>query len=498
MSASRVLPQDRARLWERHRLCPRAWWIAAGGLAIVLGVALVELCWRVGASSLFLDEVASWRAADVSLGELFHRVRVYELAPPAYYLLLHGWIRLWGSDSEVAMRSLSVLAAMGLVAAVWWVAGMVAGRPAAFLAALLTAVSPLVLEYGQEVRAYAWAMLATTLAVGCALRALEDRRGQARWLALAALTAVASMWLHYTAALVIAPLTAFVLVSSQLTLGRRLRFAAAMIVGGGLLLPLLGAQLRQGNQNAVAAVAQLSVSNLERVVGAPFDRTYNLLPSAETLLGAVLVAAAVGLLVLPGADKRVSHPRMLAVLAASAPLGLILLTAAGRPELISRYDAVATPFMAISLAASIAMSARIGIPIVLAALYIALPASIASHQPQHAYPNTRAAVQEVARYWQRGDVLILGAGYPANPYSLQYYATHLLPKGAVVGYTHGTRLLLASIRRKRVPGIALITQPVESIKTVTQNFARIHFRVVTAKDIQGAVPMQAFVANRAH
>ena len=76
----------------------------------------------------------------------------------------HG-SRCFGDD-EWVLRLPSAVAAIALVAAVWWLALPLGGRRAATIAALFCALSPLVLQYGQQARGYVFAMLLVTLAVG--------------------------------------------------------------------------------------------------------------------------------------------------------------------------------------------------------------------------------------------------------------------------------------------------------------------------------------------
>src|SRR5438270_8559203 len=89
-------------------------------LAGVVALAALALLWRLGASSLFVDETYSWRAAEASFSGVFRNVRATEVAPPAYYVLLHFWMRLLSVDSVWTMRLLSVLGGIALVGSVWW------------------------------------------------------------------------------------------------------------------------------------------------------------------------------------------------------------------------------------------------------------------------------------------------------------------------------------------------------------------------------------------
>ena len=57
------------------------------------------------------------------------------------------------------MRLPSTLAALALVVVTYRLATLLLGRRAGLVAAALTAMSPLVLSYGQQVRAYIWVVL---------------------------------------------------------------------------------------------------------------------------------------------------------------------------------------------------------------------------------------------------------------------------------------------------------------------------------------------------
>ena len=109
-------------------------------LPACLLLALLVFAHGLGASSLFVDEAASWHAAAGSLRDVFTRVRADEVAPYTYYVFLHEWIYRFHDASEVWMRLPSMLAGVALVAAVAWLAYLISGRVAACVAALLAAL----------------------------------------------------------------------------------------------------------------------------------------------------------------------------------------------------------------------------------------------------------------------------------------------------------------------------------------------------------------------
>src|ERR1700728_817167 len=331
-------------------------------LALPLAVAVFTFLWRLGASSLFTDETSSWLAGRASLGELFSAVRKSEVAPPSYYLLLHAWIGLTGSDSIWTMRLLSVLAGICLVAAVWWLARLLSGDVAALLAALLTALSPLVVQYSQEIRAYVFVMLFATVAVAAAIAA-RDAASQQRWLALAGVASVAAIWTHYTGLLVIAPLVLYVWCAPGFSRRARRAYAAACASALVIVAPLMVLQLRAGHQGGVAPYAHLTATNLEKVVGTPFDGRF---AGSQLTHVAGSGAAVVALAYLARRLCRDTPELWLLLAAALVPvLALAAVTLAATvsgestyDSLITRYTAVAAPFMIVALGFAIATISR--------------------------------------------------------------------------------------------------------------------------------------------
>jgi mannosyltransferase len=147
-------------------------------------VTLVLGFYQVGNPELWRDELASWSFASRSVPDLIAAARHTGATQLAYYLVLHFWISAFG-DSADAMRAPSVLAMAGAAACVALVGRRLAGNRAGLLAGLVFALVPSVSRFAQEVRFYAFAVLAVTLATLLLLRAL-DRPSLPRWLSYAA------------------------------------------------------------------------------------------------------------------------------------------------------------------------------------------------------------------------------------------------------------------------------------------------------------------------
>jgi mannosyltransferase len=122
-------------------------------LIIGLILAFALRLYRLDAQSIWIDEGISLHLATSTVGEIVAN-RAANIHPPLYFFLLKGWLALTGVNSWTA-RFLSVMASLLQVTAIYAVTQRWLGRPAARIAALLTAFSPLSVIYAQEIRAYA-------------------------------------------------------------------------------------------------------------------------------------------------------------------------------------------------------------------------------------------------------------------------------------------------------------------------------------------------------
>jgi uncharacterized membrane protein len=153
--------------------------ILLGGI-VLLGAAL-RLA-NLGAKSLWIDEAFSiWMARQPP--DAIWRLTVHlDQHPPLYYLLLHGWMRLFG-DSEAAARGLSALCGIATIPLLAALGARVAPGPApGRLAALLLAVAPLHVRHAQEARMYTLLTLAAGLTLLCMLRLLDAPAARERWI----------------------------------------------------------------------------------------------------------------------------------------------------------------------------------------------------------------------------------------------------------------------------------------------------------------------------
>jgi uncharacterized membrane protein len=184
------------------------------------------------------DEAISVGIASRPLLEIPHYLR-FDGSPPLYYVLLHFWMRLWGT-SEVATHSLSLLISLSAIPAAWWCAKALFGPRAARPAALLASVFPYLAYYGTETRMYVLLGVLSTLALVGWVRALQaPGPGLAgRWLALAVVASVAVLYTHNWGLFLVAVCVGVGLACAWAT-GEWVRLRRTMIYGGATAVAYL-------------------------------------------------------------------------------------------------------------------------------------------------------------------------------------------------------------------------------------------------------------------
>jgi uncharacterized membrane protein len=213
-------------------------WLDAFVLAAIAAAAALLRYWRIGYRPLSTDETLTTLIStghsfqDVPIGHawplahlpaLFSPVygqgagdiartladpRMHHAHPPLFYVLEYAWISVSRPDAAglaVAMRILPALFGVIVVALTFGLAREVAGRRAAFAAALIMAVSPLGVQLSQDARNYTLPLMFVVASLW-ALAAIVLRRSSGRatpaplWLAWIDANALAC-YSHYFAVL---------------------------------------------------------------------------------------------------------------------------------------------------------------------------------------------------------------------------------------------------------------------------------------------------------
>lgn len=277
-------------------------WLDLGVALILIGGIVLRF---VATSPLWLDETLSVNIAKVPLGDMAGALR-RDGAPPLYYVLLKGWMELFGT-SDFAVRALSGVFAVAAMPFVWLAGRRLAGREGAWIAVVLIASSPFALRYATEARMYSMVVLLTAVGV-VLLNAFLDRPTTPR-LAGLMLVSGALVLTHYWALYLVAALMIVLALRAERARPRdapAVRFPSswAMVgIGTGMLalvpwLPSFLFQLeRTGTPWAGVLGASTPVVALLSFGGTGSD--------ASSLLGLALV-----LLALIGAFGRRLDPRL--------------------------------------------------------------------------------------------------------------------------------------------------------------------------------------------
>jgi len=183
--------------------------VLAGAAVVVLAAGL--RLWELTAKSLWFDETVSVFLASQPLERVLALVVANDTHPPLHYLMLHFWMAFFGSG-EAAVRSLSVLISVPVVAVTWAFGRRLVGTGPALFAALLVAVAPSQVAAGQEARMYGlltltallswWALWAAV--VGSGMRGNGDILGGRKAWATYAVATAAMLYTHYFGFFVVA------------------------------------------------------------------------------------------------------------------------------------------------------------------------------------------------------------------------------------------------------------------------------------------------------
>jgi mannosyltransferase len=220
--------------------------------ALLVGGALVcGLVLRfVARSPLWLDEALSVNISRLPISQIPGALR-HDGHPPLYYVLLHGWMDVFG-DSNQVVRAFSGVWGVIAFPLLYVAAKRLGGTRVALYAIVLFALSPYAVRYATETRMYSMEMV---LALVGWLLATDALRSPKLWrLGCLSLVVGALLWTHYWAMWFLIAAGLGLLVHAWRARRRgdaadqhaALMVVGAIAVGGLLFLPWLPALLYQG------------------------------------------------------------------------------------------------------------------------------------------------------------------------------------------------------------------------------------------------------------
>jgi 4-amino-4-deoxy-L-arabinose transferase-like glycosyltransferase len=184
--------------------------------------------------SYWLDEAVTVELLRLDFSQMLHRIPDSESSPPLYYVLAWLWTRPFG-DGEVGLRSLSALLGTLSIPVAYAAAAELCSRRVGLVVAALAAVSPVLVWYSQEGRAYALLVLLGGVSLWSFARLLREPGlpAAAAW-GLASALALAT---HYFAAFLVLP-EAVWLAALPATRRRALPALLCVAATAAALLPL--------------------------------------------------------------------------------------------------------------------------------------------------------------------------------------------------------------------------------------------------------------------
>ena len=216
-------------------------------LAVVLGAVLVvaSALRFLTESDLWLDEALTVNIAALPLSGLTHALK-HDGAPPLYFVLLHVWMRIFGT-SDFAVRALSGLLGLAMLPLAYLAGRRLGGddpsrrRWVAWSAVLVVAASPYAIRYSTEARMYVLAMVLVLLGYLTMWRAVE--RATFGALAAVALVTAALLYTQYWSLFLIGAVALVQIWRAFRTSGaareNAARIVGAILLGGVLFLPWL-------------------------------------------------------------------------------------------------------------------------------------------------------------------------------------------------------------------------------------------------------------------
>jgi mannosyltransferase len=426
------------------------WNRVALGALLLLAFAL--RVYRLDAQDIWGDEAFSIFLSQQPLSVVV--AGASDTHPPFYPFLLFIWLQLTGS-SAFATRALSALIGALAIPLMFVFARRLSAPPrAVWLAALLTAISPLLIYYSQETRMYELV----------AVLALASSYFAARWwttpraLTYGAyfLSTVLALYTHYSAF--------FVVAAQNLLALTRWRARAAFVrwcaAQGALVLayvPWIIAQTAFLRGKASARFDEWGWHGLEMIFGKTFlafsiGLTVDA-PLAQIATGVFLIVAALGAWTLWRAPRAASP---LALLHFSVPIVIAYLVNPIMPFFFERYVLVALPgfivLVALGLDDLLRRNRRFALGI-LGILILFNTFALEEHFYNEAYAKGKYGkmMAHVAAHAQPGDALVLNN--PLQKPLYRYYAprdvpAYFLPDGGAAMEDPPMRAQLAEIARQ--------------------------------------------------
>jgi len=256
-------------------------------LVVVISLAALLLrLLQIGDASLWTDEGYSLWFSRQPLGALWGDIARNEYNPTLYYILLNGWMSVFG-ESAAAMRSLSATLNAATIPLVYltarWTVRSSDASLVATLSSVLFALAFAELQYAQEARTYTLCVLAMSIVLAASVRitggVIDVDTGAAssipRWpFVMLAVGGALALWGHYSSLIFLALIGAFHLFLLWRAADHRqllsLRYALAgavfLVIGGRALWLMLAYALPASDNFWIAVPSPSDVIDATSII----------------------------------------------------------------------------------------------------------------------------------------------------------------------------------------------------------------------------------------
>jgi mannosyltransferase len=285
----------------------------------------------ITSQSYWFDEATTAHEVQLSFGALWHAVHTVESTPPLYYVLAWVWAKIFGAG-EAGLRSLSAVAGTALIPITYLCGRELASRGTGYVAAALAAVSPFMIWYSQEARAYMlFALLcALSLLFFARARRVPSTANVTWWAVCSALTLLT----HFFGGFLVAPEALWLLAAVR---SRRVVIAAAVLAA--IQVAVIPIAVNDLSHPLLGWITQFSLhTRVEQVpIAFGLGTLYQSSLVTHGFLAAGLSAVVcLVLLMLGGEPKHRRGAVVAAVMAGAVLLVPLVLAAAGRDYYIAR------------------------------------------------------------------------------------------------------------------------------------------------------------------
>lgn len=402
-------------------------------LPLVLAIAAVLRVRESFRTPLWYDELYT-RAAVTRPWDAVMEVMRNDVHPPLHFAI--SWLWRFAGDSDLAVRSSSILAGLGGVAVAWLIARECFGPRAGLLAAALVALHPYHIYASQEARSYPLLWLMLSLSAWGSWRWCEHgRRGDA---ALFVLGSALALWTHYLAGIVLAVQWVWGLARLRGEPRRMLAWTGLHVAVAALFAPVLPLWWTQ--------LHRVEVDHwMPRPVLADLLETFRKLAFGAVYLTPVVLALALA----PFTERR--HHRAAAFALATGPLVVLVcwgLGLAGVRVFTPKYMMLAIPaLMALVAAGAMRLPGRAAA--LAAAILVALSLRAAIVRPPSPEAESLRRMRAVLEPSLRPGDRIFHADAHTLLFGLRYWPQQrhrLLLMGQRLPYYEGHHVVADSLR----------------------------------------------------